>query len=451
MSFRKRGEVLNGRNGVGGVRGIPTGRGLPRRPGGIPTRTADVAAELSQLDIRGGESPLAGHVGVRPSPLSANLVTSTGCGDLDKILGHMGLPLGSSLLVEEETTTDFSSVLCKMYAAQSVVYARAAVSQGATSREEQGTHLVVLSGNADFARELPGVYQGSRRDVKKTRIAEEESKLSVQNLNDDTPQRTPTRYTDLKIAWKYKLADERGQEGGKLPEQGPGDYTAQFDITTRMIPAASVPGEITMINPVQQSVQTVLAQLEAVLQRHRGSLVRILAPQFLHPAAYPPGAFAPSYAVALVHGLQSTLRKHSGQCVLMASTPRDILSPMLACQIENLFDGVIDLDPFPQDMLQYLEKIYRAQPGKVQHGLLHVTKLPVLSAYGEMHERRSHWAFKNGKKRFEIEEWSIPVDDDAAGETPAASTSSSTASPTASTAASTTDRPAQSTKHSIEY
>lgn len=79
--------------------------------------------------------------------------------------------------------------------------------------------------------------------------------------------------------------------------------------------------------------------------------------------------------------------------------------------MESLFDEIIDLEPFPQEMLQYLEKIYKSQPNKVQHGLVHLIKLPVFSERGEMHHRHAEYAFKNSKKNFKIEEWSIPVDD----------------------------------------
>ena len=56
--------------------------------------------------------------GVRPSPHDSRPITSTGTPSLDNLLaGHAGLPLGTSLLIEEHGTTDFSGVLLRYYAA----------------------------------------------------------------------------------------------------------------------------------------------------------------------------------------------------------------------------------------------------------------------------------------------------------------------------------------------
>lgn len=38
--------------------------------------------------------------------------------------------------------------------------------------------------------------------------------------------------------------------------------------------------------------------------------------------------------------------------------------------------------------------------------------MPVLSARGMMMVRNGEYAFKNGRKKFEIEEWGIPVEDE---------------------------------------
>ncbi|CAM9013436.1 unnamed protein product [Wickerhamomyces anomalus] len=80
--------------------------------------------------------------------------------------------------------------------------------------------------------------------------------------------------------------------------------------------------------------------------------------------------------------------------------------------IEILSDAVFNLEPFGQDMLKFLEKAYHNQPTKVQHGLVHVYKVPQLSERGQMLIMKSEFAFKNGKKKFEIEEWGIPVEDE---------------------------------------
>lgn len=454
MSFRKRGEMLNGgapggpgamrrtlpnRGGVLPNRGPATGRSgmTPQAPGsisnvpgrGVPGNTSPVgltagmkkldinAADAMQVDERDNHTELLmelNHPGVRPSTVSANLVASTGCFDLDKLLSHMGLPLGHSLLIEEESTTDFQSILAKLFAVQGVVHSRLNVAGDAY--KQGNTHVVFLSMNQFIAKELPGVYKGSRKDIKKSKIKEEENKLSVQNLANQETKSQPTRYKDLKIAWKYKYADESSGKKHTLDDNDDlaisddyKDYTSQFDITSRLLPAAT-PQELSFISPMQP-VPTILSQLETIIEKHKDKLIRIVVPSFLHPAMYPPQMFALANAVGLLHGLKSIVKKHSNRTVMLMTMSKEPLTLLLQTQIESMFDGIVGLEPFPQEMLQYLEKIYKGQPNKVQHGLVHLIKLPVFSDRGEMHHKHAEYAFKNGKKRFEIEEWSIPVDD----------------------------------------
>lgn len=436
MSFRKRGEMLSGREGrVGAVPGrSPNGNPsavlgrapmegtaasrLPNRGSRLGARSADGTTKIpvgrmETLNIRdqGKVQTVelqditaldASHPGIRPSPATSQQTTSTGCSYLDKIMGHMGLPLGNSLLVEEQSTTEFSSVLCKLFASQGVLNNRADSTSG-------NTHLIVLSSNQHFGKELPGLYKGSRKDIKKTKIEEEQSKVTVQNL---TEQSNPTRYKDLKIAWRYKLGDENdgsSDSNRAVLDNEKKNYNNQFDITTRLVPAPTS-SELSFISPIQPP-QTVLVQLEQAIKRHERKLIRIVIPSLLHPAVYPPKMFSLSGIIPLLHGIRCLVKKYENRCVLFTTLSSDILDELLLAQIENTFDSVINLEPFSQEMMQFLERAYKTQPNKVQHGFLHVLKLPVFSDRGEMHVIKSNLAFRNGRKKFEIEEWGIPVDD----------------------------------------
>lgn len=442
MSFRKRGEVIsNGRGIPGAVPGrSPAGmiganrtlpnRGSPMTPQqnarGIANRmqglrvSGENSGEMNRVptasveETKEDESVLSDHPGIRPSHLSGTFVTSTGSEDVDKVLTHMGLPLGSSLLIEEQGTTEFSSILAKLFAAQGIVYNRLAGTNKDSGSNSSNTHIIVLSLNQAFAKELPGIYKGSKRDIKKSKISEEQSKLSIQNLNEK--KTTPSRYKDFKIAWKYKLADEEKEKLNAKKTTNTNamndeykDYNHQFDITARMLPAPTN-SEMSFIAP-NLPISTILTQIEQIIKRNQDKLIRIILPSFLHPAMYQPDFFSLSKSVALIHGLRSIVKTHNDRCVLMATVSTDIVSKLLRVQLENLFDAILDLEPFPQDMLQFLERIYKSQPNKVQHGLLHVMKLPIFSERGEMQVKKSEWAFRNGRKRFEVEEWSIPVDD----------------------------------------
>ncbi|ELQ35451.1 elongator complex protein 4 [Pyricularia oryzae Y34] len=124
MSFRKRNAVISA---------VPSARpdGIPLRPG--------------QQQVH---QPPQAPPGLRPSPLDGRLTTSTGTASLDTLLaGHAGLPLGTSLLVEEQGTTDFSGVLLRYYAAEGLV---------------QGHHVHALAFPEAWKYELPALSYVSK-------------------------------------------------------------------------------------------------------------------------------------------------------------------------------------------------------------------------------------------------------------------------------------------------
>ena len=108
--------------------------------------------------------------GLRPSPLDGRLTTSTGTSSLDQLLaGHAGIPLGTSLLVEETGTTDFGGTLLRYYAAEGLV---------------QGHQVHLLGFGEGWRRELPGLGTGDRS-----------SKSSRKESSSDEK---------MKIAWRYE-------------------------------------------------------------------------------------------------------------------------------------------------------------------------------------------------------------------------------------------------------
>lgn len=121
--------------------------------------------------------------GTKPSSISSHTVTSTGVPSLDSLLGgHGGLVLGSSLLIEESGTTDFSGALLRYYAAQGICH----------------HHVVHLVGVGDgWVRGLPGVVDEKsheRRDV----VASDREKM--------------------KIAWRYESSGEAGERGACMSD-----------------------------------------------------------------------------------------------------------------------------------------------------------------------------------------------------------------------------------------
>lgn len=148
MSFRKKNVVLG--QSSGGT----------ASPGGVA--------------VRQEKQPLTG---LRPSPLDGRPTTSTGTQSLDQYLGgHAGLPVGSSILVEEVGTTDFSGTLLKYYAAEGLV---------------QGHHVHLLGPGEPWKSQLPGVAR------------EKSSRRS--------PKTSPASEDKMKIAWRYETLNRSSE------------------------------------------------------------------------------------------------------------------------------------------------------------------------------------------------------------------------------------------------
>ena len=118
--------------------------------------------------------------GVRPSPLDGRPTTSTGTSSLDQLLaGHAGLALGTSLLIEENGTSDYAGALLRYYGAEGLV---------------QGHHILVVGVPEQWGRTLPG--------------------LSVSGGSVHTAQAEADK---MKIAWRY---ERLGQTGGIAKSRG---------------------------------------------------------------------------------------------------------------------------------------------------------------------------------------------------------------------------------------
>ena len=94
---------------------------------------------------------------------------------MDNLLaGHAGLAMGSSLLIEESGTTDFSGALLRYYAAEGVV---------------QGHTVHVVGVGEQWGRALPGLVGAVEGSEDKTTKAKDEK---------------------MKIAWRYERLGEFG-------------------------------------------------------------------------------------------------------------------------------------------------------------------------------------------------------------------------------------------------
>ncbi|KAI7315239.1 paxneb protein [Hortaea werneckii] len=343
--------------------------------------------------------PATVQTGVRPSSLtSSNPVVSTGSSSLDEILGgHAGLALGSSLLIEESGTTDFSGALLKYYAAEGICHG----------------HAVHVVGMGDgWIRDLPAV-------------AEEKSSRRTSASSSSSGE------DKMKIAWRYEKLGQTGERAPPSPRSHPdqNDPTAPqipfchtFDLTKRLtIPPTARVNHIPLKSPTKP-FESIIPSLEQAIQTSPpGTLHRLVIPTVLSPALWPPTASRPENFLHFLHSLRALLQKHSTQLTAMMTLPLE-LQPRtagLTRWAELLSDGVLELTPFPHLMdasrSSGLAESGGARAGKDEQpqGMLKVHKLPITTARGEGGAGAGNTigedlAFTVSRRKFEIRPFALP-------------------------------------------
>ncbi|KAL7271049.1 Elongator subunit elp4 [Rhizina undulata] len=336
-------------------------------------------------------SPSPPPPGIRPSPIDGRSTTSTGAASLDALLaGHAGLPMGTSLLIEEPGTTDFSGVLLRYYAAEGLV---------------QGHEVTVVGVPEAWGRELPGVVE---EPVEKKREVKE------------VPSATPA-VERMKIAWRYERLGEFSSGIGSNRRESSSCFssicselivmrTAQpkssngvqfchsFDLTKRLPPSQNL-----HFHPITASFAPFLSSLSRTLSTST-TPHRVLLPSFLNPTLYPPTLTTPSSLLPFIHALRSLLRQHPQKLTIMLSLQLDLYprDTGLIRMVEHLLDGVVELTPLP----------YSFQADKSEEapqGLVRVWKMPVVGERGgSWGEGEEDLAFVVSRRRFTISKFSLP-------------------------------------------
>ncbi|KAK0259717.1 hypothetical protein B0A54_08771 [Friedmanniomyces endolithicus] len=358
MAFRKRNVVV--------------GRGPPSEPAS-------------------NSSPPETAAGVRPSPLTSHSVTSTGTPSLDDILGgHSGLPLGSSLLIEESGTTDFAGALLRFYAAEGVC---------------QG-HIVHIVGLGDaWVRGLPGIAEerGSRRKATSADVDEK-----------------------MKIAWRYERLGQAGERA--LPDRSISSQETQiqqapfshsFDLSKRLVIPTDAKINSIPIKPTQKPFDGILSSLTHSLKSTPShSVHRLVIPSILSPVIWPADASRPEHFLRFLHSLRALLAQYSTRLTAMITLPLELF-PRSSGSIrwaELICDGVLELTPFPHlmDASISLGESGGARGMEEQpQGMLKVHKLPINTERGEGGAEAGNsigadLAFTVSRRKFLIQPFSLP-------------------------------------------
>ncbi|KAI2277908.1 Elongator subunit elp4 [Ophidiomyces ophidiicola] len=340
-------------------------------------------------------------LGLRPSPVDGRQTTSTGTSTLDNLLaGHGGLALGTSLLIEENGTTDYAGALLRYYAAEGIV---------------QEQHLHVIGFGPPWAATLPGLTGASETADEKPKNERMKIAWRYERLGDFSAGIVPARAPAPAV--------DRGPQSSTSPLPAPAVFCHTFDLTKRLahpglssihfipLPQTTHPG-----NPFSLVIQQLS---EAISTSPQHTVHRVIVPSLLSPAYYPPLASRPDFVLQFLHSVRALLSSYSNRMTAMISLPLSLYprSSGLVRWIELLSDGVIELTPFPHSADSASSTATGAATAQEEppKGMLKIHRLPIFHERGGGGDRNTgeDWAFSFSRKRFTIKPFSLrPVDGD---------------------------------------
>ncbi|KAE8146802.1 Elongator complex protein 4 [Aspergillus avenaceus] len=332
--------------------------------------------------------------GIRPSPDDGRPTTSTGSRSLDNLLaGHGGLPIGKTLLIEENGTTDFAGALLRYYAAEGVVQDQRIHVVGMP--EQWGRSLPGLIGPAEAADEKPSKRKGER----------------------------------MKIAWRYERLGEfgAGVAGSRAPTPTSGDqgqdaangnqqpaFCHAFDLTKRLThPSIANITYVPLARSNEPFFVSIHKQLQtAIAQSPPNTVHRIIIPSLLNPTLYPPEVCQPDHLLPFLHSLRALMSTSSARITAMITLPLSLFprSSGLVRWVELLSDGVIELCPFPHSADALATSGAATSHEEPPQGVLKTHRLPVLHERGGGSDQNigQDWAFTLSRRKFEIKPFSLP-------------------------------------------
>ncbi|KAJ9139045.1 PAXNEB-domain-containing protein [Coniochaeta hoffmannii] len=311
--------------------------------------------------------------GLRPSPLDGRLTTSTGTSSLDHLLaGHVGLPLGTSLLVEEHGTTDFAGFLLRYYAAEGLL---------------QGHQVHVLGYPDAWRYELPGPA-----------TADSKKRTAAQVVRPDGQK--------MKIAWRYEALGNDHLQRSREEETGATTYCHSFDLSKRL-KQSDIKGNLhsnLSMDPRTMSLDAIPSSgsyLMAFIKSVQGRIVtggpktihRVVIPSLLSPTLYPPSACQPSEVLRFLHALRALLRQHSTQLTAIVTLPISLFPRTngLTRWVELLSDGAIELIPLPANPGAPPPSLGDSKAEDKSQGLLRVHSLPIYHEKGGGGAENNHF------------------------------------------------------------
>lgn len=308
--------------------------------------------------------------GVRPSPLDGRPTTSTGTASLDSLLaGHSGLPLGTSLLIEEHGTTDFAGVLLRYYAAEGLV---------------QGHQVHVLGLNEAWRAELPGIASDTKTSEKSENASSDKMKIAWRYetlASVGAPRDAPQKQQANAVSGSLDVFCHSFDLTKKL---SPGDTKGQIGFHPSMsMPTLSSPPNKQAMSPFKLFLEDIAARLAS----SQASWVhRVMVPSLLSPTLYSSSSCNPEEVLQFLHGLRALLRQYTGNLTAIVTLPLSLhpRSSGLTRWMELLCDGVLELVPLQLNSVHALPPSGKSDSKSDERtqGLLKVHSLPIYHEKG---------------------------------------------------------------------
>ena len=344
-----------------------------------PSPSASASASVSALPQ-----------GIKPA---SHPVTSTGTSTLDTLLSmSSGLPMSSSLLIEEHGTGNYAGVLLRQYVAEGVV---------------QGHRIWIGGVGETWWRGIPGL---SRR-------------VEQRGQTDSVTREVEEK---MKIAWRYGVGDAVKQRGGERTDglgtmgiTGTAGFCHVFDIQEQLplppknqvhfspLPSTPRDSDPDPFSPLLLSLQAFLKHTPATQP------TRLVLPDFLNPLLYNPTSSQPQHVLRFVHSVTAMLVQQP-YCTMLVSLSTSFYAREggLTGWLEHLCSHVVQLCPLnPAEQHNpgnpgNTGKLHNPTPqhtaavaGKQPQGLVKVWK-------GGLRGREM--AYRVGRRGMVLEEWSLP-------------------------------------------
>ncbi|XP_015595052.1 elongator complex protein 4 [Cephus cinctus] len=326
--------------------------------------------------------------GTKPSAQNAQLLISTGIPSLDHVIGG-GLPVGSILLIEEDTYNSYAKIMLKYFMAEGIVSSHSLL---IASRDTKPTQLLA---------ELPAVAVSSSTKSK-TQATDEQMKIAWRYQNMKIVDASPTggqvfgRFYDL-----TKTMDSADIEHADIIKWDGNDLKCKAESFENN-------AYVDLLKTVQETLKH--GQFLVSDNPEKRKILRI-AIQSLGSRLWLCNTEESTRCDLLkfLYCFRSLLRSSYAVATITVPAQNFDNTDALVERIEHLSDTAVRLESFAGSAKE-TNPIFRDY-----HGLLHIKKLSAFNTLAPHNPESTDLAFKLRRKKFVIEVLHLPPElDDTA-------------------------------------